>query len=186
MSSTKRKEARAALAQRAKYDFMDLPKRKHPRLKYYDYSSNGCYFVTICVKDRKNLLSSIIVGRDAHIPPQIELSAIGEITNKYIRNIENVYDGVSIENCVIMPNHIHLLLLFYSSQSDDGGMKASRPTLHTIVRSLKTMVTKEIGYPIWQDSYYEHVIQTEEGYLEAWQYIDENPLKYVLKKTGNL
>jgi len=46
---------------------LELPKRKHPRLKNYDYSQNGCYFVTVCVKDRKNLLGTIPVGRDAHI-----------------------------------------------------------------------------------------------------------------------
>lgn len=161
---------------------MDLPKRKHPRLKNYDYSQNGCYFVTICVKDKKRLLGSVNVGRDAYIPPQTELSFIGKVTEKYILNIEKVYKNISVDNYVIMPNHIHLLLIFYSSPCDDGGMRASRPTLHTVVRSLKTMVTKEIGYSVWQDSYYERVIQEEKGYFEAWQYIDENSHKWLINK----
>ena len=61
-------------------------------------------------------------------------------------------------------------------------MRASRPTLHTVIRSFKTMVTKDIGYSIWQDSYYDRIIEEEKGYVEAWRYIDENPLKWVLRK----
>ena len=61
-------------------------------------------------------------------------------------------------------------------------MRASRPTLFTVIRSFKTMITKEIGYSIWQDSYYDEIIDNENGHLEAWRYIDENPLKWTLKK----
>ena len=161
---------------------MNLPKRKHPRLKNYDYSQNGCYFVTVCVKDKKRLLGRVNVGRDAHIPPQTELSEIGKVAEKYIQNIDSVYDNVTVENYVIMPNHIHFLFLFYEEPYNNGGMRASRPTLHTVIRSFKTMVTKDIGYSIWQDSYYDRIIEEEKGYLEAWQYIDENPLKWVLRK----
>lgn len=160
----------------------DYPVRKHPRLKNYDYGQNGCYFVTVCVKGKKHLLSSVNVGRDAHIPPQTELTHIEKVAEKYILNIEKVYANIYVDNYAIMPNHIHLLLLFDSSQCDDGGMRASRPTLHTVVRSLKTMVTKEIGFPIWQDSYYDRIIENENGYFEAWRYIDENPYKWLTNK----
>lgn len=161
---------------------MEQRTRKHPRLKSYDYSQNGCYFVTICVKDKKCILGKVNVGRDALIPPQIMLSNIGKITEKYILNIETVYKNIKIENYVIMPNHIHLLLMFDSSLCDDGGMRASRPTLHTVVRSLKTMVTKEIGDSVWQDSYYDRVIDSVKGYEEVWEYIEENPYKWVTGK----
>ncbi|MBQ2973561.1 MAG: transposase [Clostridia bacterium] len=161
---------------------MNLPKRKHPRLKGYDYSQNGCYFVTVCVKDKRQLLGSVHVGRDAHIPPTVELSETGKVAEKYIQNINFVYDNISVENYVIMPNHIHFLFLFYEEPSVIGGMKASRPTLFTVIRSFKTMVTKEIGYSVWQDSYFDEIIDSENGYLEAWRYIDENPLKWTLKK----
>lgn len=121
----------------------DFPKRKHPRYKSYDYSSNGCYFVTVCVKDREPLLSRIVsVGRDAYIPPKIRLSHIGEVLDGYIKNINTVYDGISVDNYVIMPDHFHLLLSF-SFRETDGGMRASRPTLNSVIRSLKTMVTKK-------------------------------------------
>ncbi len=164
------------------WNIMNLPKRKHPRLKEYDYSKNGCYFVTICVKNKKQLLGRINVGRDAFIPPIIELSDIGKVADKYIQNINSVYCNVSVENYVIMPNHIHILFLLYDDLSPDGGMKASRPTLFTVIRSFKTMVTKEIGFSIWQSSYYDRIIESENGYLEAWRYIEENPLKWMLKK----
>lgn len=161
---------------------MDLPKRKHPRLKGYDYSQNGCYFVTVCTKNKKHLLGRVNVGRDAYIPPTVELSEIGRIADKYIRNINRVYDNVTVENYVIMPNHIHFLFLFYEEPCINGGMRASRPTLFTVIRSFKTMVTKETGYSVWQDSYFDEIIDNENGYLEAWRYIDENPLKWTLKK----
>ncbi len=161
---------------------MNFSERKHPRLKNYDYSQNGCYFVTICVKDKKHLLGTVNVGRDAYIPPQTSLSQIGRVAEKYILNIEKVYENIKVENYVIMPNHIHLLLMFDSSLRDGGGMKASRPTLHTVVRSLKTMVTKEIGESIWQASYYDRVIDSVEGYEEVWEYIEENPHKWIINK----
>ena len=159
---------------------MEYPKRKHPRLKNYDYSQNGCYFVTVCVKDKKHLLGRVNVGRDAHIPPSTELSEIGRIAKKYILNINSAYKNVSVENYVIMPNHIHFLFLFYDD--NNGGMRASRPTLFTVIRSFKTLVSKEIGHSIWQDSFYDEIIDSENGYFEAWRYIDENPLKWALQK----
>lgn len=164
---------------------MDFPNRKHPRLRDYDYSQNGCYFVTICVKNRMKLLGSI---PEMKTPPPnlwdvnqtlIYLSKIGEVTDKYIRNINTEYGNITVDKYVIMPNHVHLLILI-----NDGGMNptaefdASRPTLHTIVRSLKTMITKQIGRSIWQDSYYDRVIRNDSGYQEAWKYIDENLLKW--------
>ena len=69
-------------------EYTVLPKRKHPRLKSFDYSSSGYYFVTVCVKDRKPLLSKVIVGRDAFIPPKIELSDIGKFVNKNIEKTD--------------------------------------------------------------------------------------------------
>lgn len=177
---------------------MELPKRKHPRLKEFDYSQNGSYFATICVKNHAPLLGNISVGRDALIPPQIianiplienniippivKLSVIGEIVDKFILNVNDVYKDVTVDKYVIMPNHIHLLITIYNQTAGNGGMRASRPTLHTMIRSFKTMVTKQIGYSIWQDSYYDKVIRDENGYWKVWNYIDENPLKWQFDK----
>ena len=105
------------------------------------------------------------------------LTPIGVVVDTYIRNINEKYDGVSVDHYVIMPNHVHLLLTIARCENR-GGMWASRPTTHTLVRSLKTMVTKTIGRTIWQASYYDHVIRTQQSYFEIWQYIEENPAKW--------
>ena len=157
-------------------DNKQLPKRKNIRLKEYDYSSNGLYFVTICTDDKKTILSTI-VGDDAHIvPKRIILKPYGEIVEKYINRINIVYEDVSLENYIIMPNHIHLLI--FIDGLHDGTMRASSPTkLGTVVRSLKTMVTKETGISIWQRSYYDEIIRDEKHFQYVWNYIEYNALK---------
>ena len=72
---------------------MNLPKRKPTRLKGYDYSSPGAYFITICVKEKKKIMSNI-VGDDAYIVPNNNLTDIGFICEKYINNINKKYDNV--------------------------------------------------------------------------------------------
>ena len=155
---------------------MNLPKRKHPRLKEYDYSQNGCYFVTICTKDRQQILSSVVVGRGDLTPPTIQLTPIGRTVEKYILGIEPAYDSVFLDSYVIMPDHIHLLLRI---ETANGGMRSSRPTLPLLIRAFKTMVTKELGYSIWQTSFYDHIIRSEQVYCEVCQYIDDNPVKWL-------
>ena len=154
-------------------DNMKLPKRKSTRLKGYDYSTPGAYFITICVKDRKQLLSKI-VGDDAHIVPKNYLSNYGLICDRYINNINIKYENVTVDKYVIMPNHIHLIIFLY------GTMRASSPTnnIETIIRSFKTMVTKETGNSIWQRSYHDHIIRGEKDYQKIWEYIDTNVLKW--------
>ena len=152
---------------------MDLPKRKPTRLNGYDYSTPGAYFITICVKDRKQLLSKI-VGDDARIVPQNNLSKIGLICERYINNINIKYENVTVDKYVIMPNHIHLIIFLH------GTMRASSPTknIETIIRSFKTMVTKEIGNSIWQRSYHDHIIRGKKDYQKIWEYIDTNVAKW--------
>lgn len=89
----------------------EFPKRKSIRLQGYDYSRQGCYFITICTEHRKNLLSSIVGGDDLGAPKKVVLKPYGKIAEKYILSMEQAYDTVSIENYIIMPNHIHLMLL---------------------------------------------------------------------------
>ena len=86
---------------------MDLPKRKPTRLKGYDYSTPGAYFITICTKDRKEMLSKIIVGDGAHIVPKNQMSNYGLICDKYINNINIKYENVTVDKYVIMPNQFN-------------------------------------------------------------------------------
>ena len=151
-----------------------MEKRKPTRLKEYDYSVPGAYFVTVCTKDRKELLSRITVGDDALIVPQNHLSDYGLICDKYIKNMNVIYENVSVDKYIIMPNHIHLLMTIH------GTMKASSPTknIGSIIRSFKTMVTREIGSSIFQRSYHDHIVRNHEDYLSIWQYIEENAAKW--------
>ncbi len=88
-----------------------LPKRKRNRLDYYDYNSCGMYFLTLCTAERRNLFWDD-VGANIVRPQDVILSKIGKIVEKAIDNISMAYSGVIVEAYVIMPNHIHLLLLF--------------------------------------------------------------------------
>ena len=150
---------------------MALPKRKKNRLTNYDYSQNGAYFITICVNDRKPLLSSITVGADIIRPNNVRLTKIGEIVDFSIKTIPNHYEGVFVDNYVIMPNHIHMIIHIENS----GGRMISAPT---IVAGMKRYVSKQIGKSIWQKSFYDHIIRDEYDYQTKWQYIDENPEKW--------
>ena len=155
---------------------MELPKRKLNRIPDYDYSQNGAYFITICIQDRKPILSQI-EGDDAHIVP----NPYGRIAEKYIRNVPQ------IEKYVIMPDHIHMII-----RLDNGAMWASPPSdakpqhnrISNIVRSIKVLVAKEIGQSIFQRSYYDHVIRNQQYYDEIWEYIENNPRKWVMQKRG--
>ena len=164
----------------------DLPKRKATRLKGYDYSAAGYYFVTLCTKQRKKILSNI-VGVDAHIDPcgnsaEIELTHFGSVVDKYINSTNNL-QGVYIDKYIIMPDHIHIVV-----KIDGGSMWASTPTksVSSVVRSLKTLTTKEIGQSIFQRSYNDHIIRGEQDYLEIWNYIENNALKHYLHKSNNV
>ena len=141
--------------------------RKPTRLPDYDYATAGAYFITICTKDRKKILSTIHpVGDDAHIVP----TPIGRLVDKYIQSIPG------IEKYVIMPNHIHLII-----RIADGPMWASAPTpsIPSRIRSFKTLVTKDYGENIFQRSYYDHIIRGEQDYRDVWQYIDQNPARWM-------
>ena len=152
-----------------------LPTRKPTRLQNYDYSQNGCYFVTVCVKNRKPILSTI-VGGDAFIAPQINLTEIGKIAEKHIQKINSVYADVTVENYIIMPDHIYLLI--FIDGFGDGTMRASSPTnLSTVIRSMKTFVTKDVEKSIWQRSFYDEIIKNETHFQRAQGYIEYNALK---------
>ena len=155
---------------------MDLPKRKPTRLKDYDYSQNGYYFVTICSRNKECVFSNI-VGGGALDAPQNHLSEIGKIVEKYILSTNNI-SNVAVDKYVIMPNHIHLILII---QNAGGTSWAPSPTNNTIshaVSTFKRFVNKEVGQNVFQRSFHDHVIRGEQDYLKIWNYIDTNPQKW--------
>ena len=120
------------------------------------------------------MLSRICVGRGALTPPCVELSSIGYVVEKHILRANDVYPNVSIDSFVIMPNHVHLIVALEPPAG--GGVRAPRPTpLSDVIRSIKATVTKELGYSVWQTSFYDHILRNEADWLRARQYISDNP-----------
>lgn len=110
----------------------------------------------------------------------LSLSVYGRIAENQLFALEKRYDFVTIDKFVIMPNHIHAIVIL------DGAAGASpRPTLPDIICAYKSLTTRNCnkiasctGRQIFQNSFYDRVITSEEGYFEVWQYIDENPRKW--------
>ena len=137
----------------------NLPKRKNIRLRYYDYSEEGLYFITICTKNREQLLGEITEAN------QIKLTKVGTIVEKSIRNLERIYSNITIDEYVVMPNHIHIIIII--NEKNDL-------TISRIINQYKGGITKKIGYSIWQKLFYEHIIRNENEYYKIKQYIQSN------------
>lgn len=156
-----------------KIEVMEMPVRKQNRLKRYDYSQNGAYFITICTKDKKCILSHT-VGATIGRPAYVRLTEWGKMVDTSIRGIPEHYNGVHVEKYVIMPNHIHLLIVI----DVPCGRPLVAPTVSRVVQQMKGYATKLIGQNIWQKSFHDHVIRKETDFQMIWQYIDTNPAKW--------
>ena len=155
---------------------MDFPKRKPTRLKDFDYSQTGYYFITICTHNKQKILCDF-VGDGAFDVPKTVLSNTGKIVEKYILSTNNI-PKITVQKYVIMPNHIHLIL---SVDNINGTSRAPSPTNNIIshaVSTLKRFVNKEVGQNIFQRSFHDHIIRGENDYLKIWEYIDTNPQKW--------
>ena len=164
-----------------------LPKRKTPRLKNFDYSLNGCYFVTVCVKNRLQILGTIKAPENQFSPPVTELSEKGKIVDKYINMISQSYENVFVDNYVVMPDHIHLLISVERPYvaADMNDSLSDSVSISTIIRSTKSLITKEIRESIWQKSFYDEIITNEKTYIKASQYIDDNPVCWFMGKHND-
>jgi REP element-mobilizing transposase RayT len=151
-------------------DWVDkrFPQRKQNRLQGYDYSQNGAYFITICVKDKHEILSTIDVGARIARPTEI-----GEKVESAMQQIGEKYPTVTLDKYVIMPNHIHMILMIKPMYIDGRAMRA--PTISTVINQFKGFITKQIGESIWQKLFHDRIIRTEEEYIKICKYIQENP-----------
>ena len=143
-------------------------------MKDYDYSSAGVYFVTMCVKDRKRLLGEI-VGEGLRALPKTQLTDIGLKVKDAIEFIDAQYQNISVDNYVIMPNHIHLLVRY---EPPTGGR--GNPPLQDVIARFKSFTTHQYGKPLWQRSFIDHIIRNERDYIEHYTYIENNPIKWEL------
>ena len=165
----------------------ELKKRKTPRYQSIDYNSTGVYFITICTQNRQCILSHI-VGTGVLDCPQMELTEYGKIADKYIKQLNEFYHHLSIENYVIMPNHIHVLLWVKENKgaTDDGQSRTPVPTnvekanatCSQFVSTFKRFCNKEYGQNIWQARFNDHVIRNREDYEKHEKYIQENPIHW--------
>jgi REP element-mobilizing transposase RayT len=134
--------------------------RRPNRLKNYDYSQNGAYFVT----NHANLLSDILMVDNIL---QHTLTELGKYVDETIRTLNNV----EINKYVIMPNHVHMIILL-------AGENNQRVFLQNVVKYIKYRVRRAIGASVWQKSFHDHIIRDEADYTRIWEYIENNPFRW--------
>ena len=178
------------------------PERHHRRsirLKGYDYAQAGAYFVTICTQDRACLFGDVVDGK-------MRLNDAGRMVAESWQWLAMQYDYIQLDESVIMPNHMHGIIVV----TDGGGRGGSRtaptirtaPTMRTaptvnrkpvgrIIGAFKTVSTKRInemrglsGSPIWQRNYYEHIIRNEESLNRIREYIANNAAQWALDREN--
>ena len=157
----------------------ELPKRKPTRLSAFDYNTTGAYFITICTQNRQCTLSCVVGGDVLDAPKNVELLPYGKIADKYINQLNEFYDNITVGRYVIMPNHIHIMLLVV----DDGSSRTSTPTkqhsaVSQFVSTFKRFCNKEYGCNIWQRHFNDHIIRNNQDYEEHLRYIYENPMRW--------
>ena len=175
---------------------MTLYKNKYriesTRLPNYDYSSNGYYFVTICIHKKFCYFGQIVKS-------QMQLSQVGKIAQKHWQEIPQHFDGVYIDEYVIMPNHVHGIVIInnpcrdvacYVSTNDNDGasptmsqLSPKSGSLSAIIRSYKSSVTRWCRQNCdddfcWQPRFYEHIIRDETALNNIRRYIINNPAKW--------
>ena len=144
------------------YGQLFYPKRKHPRLKYYDYTNANYYFVTICTYQRQKIFGQ----------PN-RLNGLGNIAANGFAELFKHFSLISVDKFVVMPNHVHIILVLQDGSS----------SLTNIIGQYKSYVTREIhkkysNIQVWQTSFHEHIIRNQKSYENIWNYIDGNPLKW--------
>lgn len=145
---------------------MEFPKRKSPRIPGYSYGTPNCYFITICTFEKKCIFGE----------PGI-LSKYGIIAEECLRKIPEYYPNISIDQSIVMPNHIHVLFTV-----QNGGAEETSD-LTTVIGQYKMSVTKIIRglnpkMQVWQRSFHDHVIRSRTAYERIWEYIKYNPMKW--------
>lgn len=175
----------------------NIRSRKLNRLKGYNYSQNGWYFVTICTKGREQFLGKILNRK-------MRLSEIGALAEKCWREIPLHFSDVKLDEFVIMPNHIHGIIIienpnnvgnnnYCSLQTNIAWQTKWARSLSSIIRGFKIGVTQwcrenNHQYFTWQKSFYDHIIRDEKSLNEIREYIANNLLKWESDRNnlGNL
>ena len=159
----------------------ELPQRKRLRLKNFDYSTPGAYFVTVCTHNRKCTLSRVVGA--IHESPEIQLTEYGKIVDRLINTISR-QSLATIDRYVIMPNHIHLVIMI----TDSDELRAIRESplrgrsiISKTIGYIKMNASKEIhnrygNEMVWQRGFHDHIIRDRNDYEKISKYIYENPI----------
>ena len=146
----------------------DIHNRQSIRLREYDYSQPGAYFVTICIYHKQCLLGEI---KDQ----TVILNCYGEVVKFNWFNLTRVYPSIELDSFVIMPNHIHGIIILTDHSH----------TLSKVVQGFKTFSSRRINQlrslskvPVWQRGYYEHIIRDENALQKIREYIVNNPYNW--------
>ena len=159
------------------------PQRKNNRLIWYNYSSVWWYFITFCTKNRIKYLSEIIDWK-------IILNNYWRIVEKEILNTWLIRNNIEIDEYVIMPDHIHLIIFVGNDciVPDINSENEPMQVIPTIIKWIKSTITKQINEIQsefefwWQKSYYDRIIRNENELNTIRQYIIDNPLKWEWEK----
>jgi REP element-mobilizing transposase RayT len=149
--------------------------RKNIRLKEYDYSNGGAYFITICTKERKNIFWNDLEQLNTYESPDIKLNKYGKIVKDIWLNTEKIYEDIILDAYAIMPNHFHGIII--KENSND------KKTVGNIINIFKATVTKEIrkydsNIEVWQRNYYEHIVREKES-EKIQYYVLSNPYNFI-------
>ena len=153
----------------------DIHHRRSTRLKDYDYSLPGAYFVTICTPNRECVLRHIADGK--MIP-----NDYGDIVRQCWDDIPVHFQGVELDQCVIMPNHLHGVIILYGGK---GTSPSPRPKLGQVIAYFKYQSTKKTntlrrtpGTRFWQRGYHDHIVRNERSLSAIRRYIVDNPMNW--------
>jgi putative transposase len=154
------------------------------RLPHYDYSSAGAYFVTLCTKDKNCLFGRVEEGA-------MLLNNYGEMAERFLQILSVRYPGVILDEYVVMPNHVHAVLIIMDGDVGETHEPPLRRkfSLPLIMGFYKMNTAKELnqlrqtpGCPVWQRSYYERVIRNENELREIRSYIRNNPTQWEINE----
>lgn len=152
----------------------------------FDYSTTGYYFVTICTADKGLRFGSINNG-------QMVLNESGNIVKDAWRDLPNHYPNLQLDEFIVMPNHFHAIAILKQGDEDRFGNLSLRKNhnLSEIIRGFKTWSARrvnergrKVGVPLWQRSFYDHVIRDDKDLDSIREYIVNNPLKWELDKEN--
>lgn len=158
------------------------------RMPTWDYGSHGLYYITICTKDRIHYFGEIESSPETQNIASLHLTLIGEIAHKNWLDIPNHFSFIELDEFVIMPNHIHGILLINKPDKElweTNKFGVQSQNLASVIRgykaSVKTYATLNNIEFNWQPRYYDHVIRKEKEYLNIRGYISNNPEEWLLR-----